>query len=433
MSKILQQKAAEIEAKRKEAAEFYDKLDSQVDEKGEPTPITEDDKKFIKDLNKTIEEMEEKYKDLEEIEIGRGANAQRLKEMNRPVRGGTDYDLETEKGRREASKSITDFLLSDEQFKAWREQVVKGGGVQSAKFNQSPAVFLRGAVKTLITGGSATSAGALIENDRKPIVDAFYQRPLTIRDLVTQGETDSDTVTFARVTSVTNNAAPTAEATATGDGTGNKPESGMAFEEVSESVKTIPHWVPATRQALADAAQLRTLIEEFLRYGIDEELEDQMLSGSGTGANFTGVYNTSGIQTQAFATDALTSLRKARTKLRTVGRVIPTAWVMHPNDWETIDLLKDNESRYIYGGPAVLGNPRVWGLPVVESEGATEGLPIGADWRKAVLWDRMMTSIYVSDSHSDFFTRNLIAILAEMRAAFGVIRPKAFITVDVVA
>lgn len=433
MSKLLEAKAAEIEAKRLEAKKFYDDLAADVDEKGDPKPLTTEQTTFIKELNKTIQGLEEKYVQQEEIELGREANDQRLKDLGKPVRGGTAYALNTEEGRKEAAKTITEYMLADPHFKAWRDGMIRGTGVQSAKFGNSPAVFVTGAIKALITGASATSAGALIENDRKPILDSFYQRPLTVRDLVTQGQTDSDTVTFARVTSVSNNAAAVAEAVATGDGSGAKPESGMVFEEVSEAVKTIAHWVPATRMALADAGQLQTIIEEFLRYGLDEELEDEMLSGPAASTGFTGVYNTTGIQTQAFATDALVSLRKARTKLRTVGRVNPTAWVMHPNDWESIDLLKDNDSRYIYGGPAVLGNPRVWGLPVVESEAATEGLPIGADWKKAVLWDRQQTSIYVSDSHSDFFVRNLLAILAELRAAFGVIRPKAFITVDVVA
>jgi hypothetical protein len=38
----------------------------------------------------------------------------------------------------------------------------------------------------------------------------------------------------------------------------------------------------------------------------------------------------------------------------------------------------------------------------------------------------------VSDQHADFFTRNLLAILAEMRAAFGVLDPEAFCTVTAV-
>ena len=50
-----------------------------------------------------------------------------------------------------------------------------------------------------------------------------------------------------------------------------------------------------------------------------------------------------------------------------------------------------------------------------------------ADFRKAVMWDREATQVYVTDSHSDFFTRNILVFLAEMRAAFGVLRPSAFV------
>jgi HK97 family phage major capsid protein len=75
----------------------------------------------------------------------------------------------------------------------------------------------------------------------------------------------------------------------------------------------------------------------------------------------------------------------------------------------------------------------LWGLPVIESEGMTEGVAVVADWRLAVLWDRMRVSISVSNQHSDFFIRNLVAILAEMRAAFGVLRPAAFVETDLTA
>ena len=51
---------------------------------------------------------------------------------------------------------------------------------------------------------------------------------------------------------------------------------------------------------------------------------------------------------------------------------------------------------------------------------------IVGDWRQAALWVRDGVQVLASDSHSDFFTKNLIAILAEMRAAFGVLMPKAF-------
>ncbi len=39
----------------------------------------------------------------------------------------------------------------------------------------------------------------------------------------------------------------------------------------------------------------------------------------------------------------------------------------------------------------------------------------------------------VTDSHADFFIRNMVAILAEERVAFAVTRPTAFVKVDVAA
>ena len=136
-----------------------------------------------------------------------------------------------------------------------------------------------------------------------------------------------------------------------------------------------------------------------------------------------------GTQSQAFSVDLLTTTRKARTKVRVTGRAVATAYVMNPTDWETIDLLKDSEARYYFGGPSVLGTPRLWGLPVVESEAMTAGTSVVGDWRKAVLWDREQAQILTSDSHSDFFVRNLLAILAELRAAFGVLQPAAFVEI----
>jgi HK97 family phage major capsid protein len=303
--------------------------------------------------------------------------------------------------------------------------------------------------KALITGLSDTSAGALVVNDNIGLQVGLnlFQRPLTLRNLVTNGQTTSDTIEYVRVTSTTNNAAPVAEATTaalpTQDGStgalinnaggGYKPESVMALAKVSTTVKTIAHWMPATKRALADAGQIRTLIDQFLRYGLEEELEDQMMNGDASGENFDGIGHVSGTQSQAFDTDVLTTTRKARTKVRTVGRSTPTAFVMNPADWETIDLLQDNEARYFFGGPARLGQPTLWGLPVVESEAVSAGTAYVGDFRKAVLWDREQASISVTDSHADFFIRNLVAILAEMRAAFGVLQPNAFVEIDMAA
>jgi len=108
---------------------------------------------------------------------------------------------------------------------------------------------------------------------------------------------------------------------------------------------------------------------------------------------------------------------------------------MHPTDVEKLDLLVDNENRYYFGGPggsyvsAGGAAGPLWNLPIIESEAIPAGTAYVGDWSKAILWDREQASITMTDSHSDFFIRNMVAILAELRVAFGVIQPSAFVRI----
>jgi HK97 family phage major capsid protein len=419
----------EIEQKSNAVRALFDKSDENGGD------ISDDDVKSVMDLNKEIEGLEHRAKALQEREGIRTANDARLDDLKKPASGGMRFPSGDGKGQRaEAIKSLGEQFTDADAFKAWREMVAPNGHFTDRMQLQSPAIPVKGlGAKALVTGASDTSGGAMVFNDVQAGITLLGRRPLTIRDIITIGQTTSDTVEFVRVTSETNAAAPTAEATAAGGSSGYKPESALALEKVTTPVKTIAHWIPATTRALSDAGQMRTLIDNFLRYGLEEELEDQIVGGDGTGENLTGIDNTSGIQTQAWDTNLLTTTRKARTKVRVVGRAQATAYLLHPYDWEAIDLLQDNEARYFFGGPSMLGNPRLWGLPVVESEGVTQGEGFVGDFRQCVLWDREQANIQVSNSHSDFFVRNLVAILAEMRAAFGILRPVAIVEMDLVA
>jgi len=350
--------------------------------------------------------------------------------------------------RSRKGRTLGERFVNSTEWQTWLKSVAPDGSIpQNVRLAGSPPVSFGGlrefralarrAWKDIVSGSEDDKAGALVDTDFRGLLDmGTWQRPLVIADLITSGTTESDTVEFSRVTSVTNAAATVAEATGSsaGDGSGDvvgtKAESSITLERVTETVKTIAHWIPATKRALSDAGQVRTLIDNFLTYGLDEELEDQIVAGDGTGENFTGILETSGTQVQAFNTDLLTTTRKAKTIAKTVGRVRPNAYVFNPEDNETIDLLKTDDGAFHFGGPAAMGVQSLWGVPRIESEAVPAGTGLLADWRFAVLWDREQANIAVSDSHEDFFVRNLIAILAEMRAAFGVIRPAAFVEID---
>ena len=362
--------------------------------------------------------------------------------------GGDLDDADTTKakrltptGRHKVGASLGHTFTNSAEYKSLLESVPGGHFSKDHRIQTRPVTVdsLLSGSKALVTGASETSAGSLVQNQLLGLqvgAEAF-SRPLMLRDLVTPGTTESDLVEYVRVTSMTNNAAPTAEATTTANGT--KPESGLATLKVQAPVRTIAHWIPITKRALSDAAQIKTLIDGFLQFGLEEELEDQMISGDGLNENFTGLAATSGVQAQAYDTSLLKTLRKAKTLVRTVGRSIPTGYVINPTDVESLDLLMDLNGRYYFGGPSgTLANPGLagpttaplWNLPVIETEAVPVGTAYVGDWRKAILWDREQSSITMSDSHASFFVQNLVAILAEMRAAFGVIQPSAFVSID---
>ncbi len=315
-------------------------------------------------------------------------------------------------------------------------------GIQSAPFQSQ----VDG--KTLITGVSSTSGGAFVVNDRYgPVTDLIGERMLTVDDLVTKGTTTSDTVEYVRITGKTNSAAPVAEATGAGllatteaggltDAAGGlKPESAMTFEVVSTTVKTIAHWIPITKRAASDAAQVRTLVDNFLEYGLLEELEDQELNGPGTGENFEGM-STAVTQTVGSAGTDIDAIVDGIRTVRVTGRRQPTAVVLHPNDWYSTGFLlaKDSAGNYIIGDPRASVDMlnQLWGLKVVVSEAQTENTALVGDFRWAVRWAREGATISVSDSHADFFIRNLLAVLAERRDAFGVLDIQAWCEVTAI-
>ena len=261
----------------------------------------------------------------------------------------------------------------------------------------------------------------------------------TIRSVLVNGQTQSDAITFFRETSFTNNAAAVAEASATTGATGLKPESALALEEATVSVKTIAHWIPITRQTLQDAAQMRTYVEQRLLDGLRLEESDQLLNGNGTGANILGLRNQTGVQvldaaafTAAPVADAgsanenFNRVLRAKVNIRATGRARANFVVVNPADIEQF-LTATNVNDDYYGAGPFSGNgvANLWGMRLVEDENQPANEALVGDGRMAAVWDRMQAQILI-DTINDQFVRNMLTILAEERLALTVFRPQAF-------
>lgn len=85
-------------------------------------------------------------------------------------------------------------------------------------------------------------------------------RRLTIRDLLAQGSISSNSLEYVREEVFTNNAASVAEKA-------QKPESDITFSKQTTNVKTIAHWIQASRQVMDDAPMLQSYVNNRLLYG----------------------------------------------------------------------------------------------------------------------------------------------------------------------
>jgi HK97 family phage major capsid protein len=142
-----------------------------------------------------------------------------------------------------------------------------------------------------------------------------------------------------------------------------------------------------------------------------------------------GIINTPGVQTitAAAGDTVLDTIRKAIAMVR-VNEYPATGIVLHPNDWAVLELIKGSDGHYVWVQVPNGGEMRLWRVPVVESTVITEGqFLVGSFGLGAKLYDRMAATIRVSEHHEDFFIRNAICILAELRLALETVRPSAFV------
>jgi HK97 family phage major capsid protein len=270
-----------------------------------------------------------------------------------------------------------------------------------------------------------TSGGSLITPDRDRDVP-LARRRLTVRALLGSGTTASNMVEYPRQTTRTNNAA-------TVDEMALKPESVLEWELKQAPVRTIAHWIPASKQVLDDAPQLRTIVDGELRYGLALKEEEQLLLGDGVGTNLLGLVP------QATAYDA-TGEPAGASKFDIILRAIAqaeaadlpaTGVVVNSADWLKLQGLKDANGRYIGSGPMGSAMPSAWGLDVAPSNSMPAGkFLVGNFANAATVYDRLKPVVLLSTEDRDNFVRNAVTILCEERIALAVRRPEALIYGD---
>ncbi len=283
----------------------------------------------------------------------------------------------------------------------------------------------------ILSSDVQTAAGTvpyLAPTERAPFVGGV-ERQLVVRSLIPVYQTESPLIEFARELVFTNAAAPQGAASSPAETEAQlKAEAALTFEFVQQAIVTIAHWIPASRQILADAKMLGSYIDQRLRYGVLLEEEDEVLNSTGTNGELNGLWNqATAFNRSATADQELDQLLKAFLQV-TLSDYSADGVIMSHVDWTNLLLLKDTQGRYLFGDPTGQREPRVWGRPVVPTNSMTAGRFIAGAFQLATaLWDREQATVRVAEQHSDFFVRNMVAILAEERVALVVYRPSALV------
>ncbi len=293
----------------------------------------------------------------------------------------------------------------------------------------SPTIELAYLPQSGIYAATLTEAGggaALMQPDRRPGIQELLFRRLVVADLIASGTTESTTISYVQETGFTNAADTVAEG-------GTKPESALTFAAVTDTVRKIAHWLPVTEEMLEDAGQIRSYIDARLRLGVELVEEDQLLQGSGVAPDILGIRNRTGISTAVVRDDAggesnADAIYRQIAAIATGALIQPDGIVMNPTNWSTIELMKDDSGAYMAGGPfAARVGLTLWGLRVVATPAIAAGTAtVGAWASSAQAFRRGGMRVEASNSHSDFFIKNLVAIRAEERLALAVYRPAAF-------
>ncbi len=319
------------------------------------------------------------------------------------------------------------FIDSD----GYKKSIVGGKAAIDGKFTFEAKGFLfpAGQKATFTTTGGGLDSTVNYVNTGGMIM--VEQQRLTIRDLLAVGQTTLNSIPYIAETSFTNSADMVAEE-------GEKPEATLATEDRTAPVKKIAVLIKVTDEMFADFPMMRDYVNSRLRFMVLAKEEQQLLNGTGSGSQITGILQTSGIQTQAQGSDSnADAIHKAITKVRSTGFYEPDALVIHPTDWQLLRLAKDQNLQYYGGGPFTgtygvggIAGDTYWGLKVVVTTAIATGTAlVGAFKLGAQIWQREGVKVEAFDQNEDDVNFNRITVRVEERLALAVYRPLAFCTV----
>lgn len=323
--------------------------------------------------------------------------------------------------------------------KALEDDASYHDAVHAAKRNMKLSAFASRAnvdtsIKMALVGGGYGAAGGTSgypsAPERGKIVTAPV-RPLRLLDVLPTRPTSSDSVEFVRVSAIGH----AAEQESDGD---EKAELGVDSSLERAEIATVAAWTSASKQVLADHAALGQTIDTLIRNKVLDRLEARLVAGfGGVGGRISGFLEQATPFSPTTAINPADRVGEAISDMAAKG-YRPQVIVLHPADWFRLSITREKWDVVAgYGGPYLFGSPTnpmqhtLWNVPVVLTPSVGEHNALVIDTNYTTVLDREQISVQISNSHADFFVRNLIAVLGEMRAGLEVLDQGAVVSLSI--
>lgn len=259
---------------------------------------------------------------------------------------------------------------------------------------------------------STNTTGQIPQAEREAGITRVVRRRPYLLNLVNVGSIMSNLWEWVQQTNPDGGAGMTAEGA-------SKTQADFDLAVASAPVKKVTSFIKVTKEMLDDVDLMASEIDQELTELINLKIDEQILSGSGSGANLTGITtNATAWAAGAFA-GAVPSptnadvLRTAINQVR-VAQFEPNYIVMHPTDITKMELVKDSNGQYVLPPFTSVDGTVVSGIPVIGNTGMTIDKFLVGDFTKSGVRFKEGLTINVGYENDDF-TKNLVTILAEAR------------------
>ncbi|WP_152635514.1 phage major capsid protein [Pseudomonas sp. Ant30-3] len=278
-------------------------------------------------------------------------------------------------------------------------------------------ISLSAGIRAALTNDGAGNVGDT-SVPRQPEQRGFVtqaSRPLRLLEALPSRPTTRDSVQFVQLTSE----GEAAEQIKEGD-----EKAAVDFEGTPQiaNIVTIAAHTTVSRQVLSDHAALQTNIDMMIRRKLLSRLEHQIVNGPGGEGRIKGLRNQSTIFVPTIGTTAADIIGESMTRQADQG-YLPNLVLMNPLDWFRLQITKKGtaDEEYVFGSPTMPVPPALWNALVVPTSSVPVGEALTIDTAFTTVLDRESPSVLLSNSHKDYFTRNLVLILGELRAGLEVL------------